>query len=522
MKKSVFALAAAAVMLTGCTSSPTGKNTADEPKNNTALSEKEEVKFAERDGMFLGYNEIGSLYTVAGSPLTYIVSGKGKVVLPLSDTSKDVIENGGKKYAVEGIVTNVRKVTDEEYNYDYYDYDMDYHIYDEDGKEVGSIMGKNFASYMGDGNFYAYGSSGNEYFIVNPFTGSEKSIGLSGIVYDDVNYRNVGILYLDEDYNVTGFSDVSGENRFDITGYSNGYGLSTKDATFLCLQSCADEETAADNGISYTESCDIYDLNGNKLNEKGYVMIFSRYNCLLAFDGNVTHVLDGKTAEELYTIDGKVWSVLKNGNYVVCNSSGSDGACNETYALMSKDGEVLSDGWDSYDLTYGSDFTNRLILNKEIDEQTYEKYVLDDNGNVLCGPVDGSNKWITATTENYYVIESYNEDTFDMEYHIYDYAGNEKYADKNYKRFSYYYNPKTDVTYYVLGYESPASNSSYIYEVLDSDMNIISGGFKDINYYGMSGNDYIISVAKGFDIGIYDFKTNEWIYKQSVFSELED
>ena len=92
----------------------------------------------------------------------------------------------------------------------------------------------------------------------------------------------------------------------------------------------------------------------------------------------------------------------------------------------------------------------------------------------------------------------------------------------NYKRFSYYYNPETGVNYYVLAYQSPASNNSYIYEVLDSDMNVISDGFKDINGYGMDGNDYIISAAKGFDIGIYDFKTNEWIYKQSVFSELED
>ena len=221
-------------------------------------------------------------------------------------------------------------------------------------------------------------------------------------------------------------------------------------------------------------------------------------------------------------MDGDVWGIFKNGNYVVCHGSYSDGVYNQTYTVMSRDGEVLSDGWDSYDIPYTSDLTDKIILSKKVAERQYERYVLDDDGNVLCGPITGSDKWISEATDNYYIVEAYDEDNFGMDYYIYDYAGNEKYSDKNYKRFSYYYNPETGVNYYVLAYQSPASNNSYIYEVLDSDMNVISDGFKDINGYGMDGNDYIISAAKGFDIGIYDFKTNEWIYKQSVFSELED
>lgn len=521
MKRSVVALVLTAVMLSGCTSAPKGNENAGEVKNNAVTEENSSDKFSVRDGIFLGYIDTDAMYYDTGILRSYIANGKGELIVPVSETDKSIIEYDGKQYAVEDSISNVEKITEEGYDYEYYSYDNTYVIYDENGKEVCRIEDVAFANYLSDGNFYVCLGNEEGYALINPFTGRNEKTGPCDIIYNYITRENLGLIRMDESWNVQGISDINGDNYFELEGYNYGYGVPTKYTSFIAMKKdvAPDSDFAENVGYEVTDLANLYDLKGNRLSDIDFIGINSTDEYVLCYDGNETHVFDGKDGKELYTINGNVEYLFDNGNYV--ELSGYDENRKQTHTVMSGNGEVLSGGWANFNY-YNNESKDKFVFGKEIRNYVYENYILDTDGNTLCGPIGGEESWIVAVADNYFIVENYDSNNYTTSYNIYDYSGNEKNADKKYSRFSYYYNPETEYTYYIMAYKNPISSSSYVYDILDSDMNVISTGFKGVNFFNQNKNDCVVSVEKGFDIGIYDFKTDEWIFKQSAFNILED
>ncbi len=490
MKRKALALFMACFMLAGCTQTPTGSETTDTTKTETEST------------LFVGYNKVTDI--MWGTNESYVVNKNGKKIIDMSENYKYVFDIDGKEYAFE---REVGEIT-ENVEYGFYENFWNYVIYDEDGNKVGEINDVSNANYISDGNFMTYNYRDNIFKMVNPFTGEEKETSFVEVVHKDD--KPVGLMYQDENYRAAGYSDLNGENYIDLSGYSYCY----QTGGFIV---CVSE------GENFVNRSTILNTKGEKVSDVEYEnVIFDRMYLLGHVDGK-THVMDSETGKVIYEIDGKAQDIFEDGHYITSRERTEEEKGERdsrwVYSLFDKDGNLLSDGWDGYNSFYRSNASEYFVFYDYGKNYQNESYIVDLNGEIVYGPITELHHWISEMGDDYFILTGYDSELNKNTLDVLDYDGNKIDLGKEYVGFQRQYNYDKYPDYFFAYYENPISQG-YLYDILDMDLNVLYTGFNSIQAGGNSTT--VFSAAKGFDIGLFDVATGEWIYKERSFNSLND
>ncbi len=329
-------------------------------------------------------------------------------------------------------------------------------------------------------------------------------------------------MYLDENYDLKGISDPDGDNYKELLLYENGYIVSTDENSFLaCQLKAAPAGEGTNNGSNYARRVThLLTLEGELVTDIAFDTISTYEDHILAKAGDITYVLDGTTGEVIRELTGNIVRFFEDSGVFVVSKDDDEKRSGTSYGLMDIDMNVLTEGWDGYSNLYKGGTDDYFTFYNYVDN-TYvtDTYIVSKEGKVVFGPFAEKDTWIFIMNDDKFITERYDTVNYNPIYEMYDYEGNSLEFDKDYVSIQRQYNFNGVKDYIIAAYDNPVS-AGYLYDVLDMDLNVLYSGFNYIYPYGNGGR--VASVSKGFDIGLFDLETGEWVYSERSFNSLDD
>ncbi len=487
----------------------------DEKKPLPGTEEPVKVTDTVTDTLFIGYDR-QELFTWETAP-SYMVNDKGEKILEMNGNHKSIFEVDGKQYAMERTIENA--VQNE---YGWYDYEYKFIAYNDKGEKVGEMKNINNARHIKDGRFSVYNNKLNTYKIVNIFTGEEEETGFIDIIF--ANDEAIGLMYMDDEYNFKGLSDPDGENYREFTLYDGMYTVTTDHNTFLVAQLNLEESKKINSSASeYSGRLQhLLNFEGEKVVDVNFDRISSQSDHILGYTtSGETYILDGKDGGIIAIVPFEVVRYYEGSGVLVKHEKDLSSKSGNKFSLVDMDMNVISDGWEGFSDMYrgGNDEYFTFYKYKEGESYDTDIYIINIKGEVTFGPFSEQDEWIMAMCKNHIITEGYDREKHTQTYNVYDYYGNRVDLGKDYVSFQRQYNYDGTPDYFIAAYENPVS-AGHIFDIYDAELNLLYSGFNYIYPYGNTGR--FASVAKGFDIGIFDIETGQWIYKEAAFNGLDD
>ena len=514
MKHKLLVAMLACALMAGCSAPKEEAKT--EPVNTTKTETEAKDVLPVTDTLFIGYGKEDLFYGDM-TETSYVVNNKGEKILELNSNYKSIVEIDGKQYALERTLENTK-----ENEYGGYDYKYLYTIYNDKGEKQGEIKNVEYIQHIKGGTFYIYNYAENMYETVNIFTGEREKTNLQDIVF--VNNEVVATLHMDEEYKFKGISIAETGEYKELPLYDSAYPISTDNNTFIVARLNFEEakKINPDAGEYTNRTVHLLDAKGEKIVDVDFQSISSQDNQILAYAvSGETYILDGENGEIMTIVPGEVVKYYERTGVFVKFDKEDSAKNGGRFSLVDMDMNVISGGWDGFSDMYRSGTDEFFTFSKYHEDGSYNSdvYIINLEGEVTFPPFAEIDEWIMANCKNYIIIQGYNRETYEQTYKVYDYYGNLVDLGKNYVYLNRQYNPGGYGDYFIAAYENPVS-AGYLYDIYDEELNLLHSDFNYVYPFGNTGR--FVSVAQGFDIGIFDVETGNWVYREASFSDLDD